>query len=302
MKRDVELKSENEWQYDNEMNYSFYYWRDVARKVLLGEVCPKIEKSGNTTLALQLANYTTNRIYQLAPLFEAHHYGWDDKEDLDRFLNVRGYVDTDYIYDIVGTLFLREMNYEMAVKWLSKVSKDYQSRTNIAKEGYFKLDPFRYQFDKKHYIADSSGYRLRFAQKMLQLENLMSSDAEVNRKANAKIRYAIGLRNSFGKCWYLTEYGYNLGYESEDDWHWKWFDSSCRDGFKENAFARKAYKKVDALMKQALSEFTDPEQAAQAQFEMMNFKTLMSQYPTSKATAFVRGHCDNYYDYSLQKR
>ncbi len=107
----------------------------------------------------------------------------------------------------------------------------------------------------------------------------------------------------FGKCWYLTGYGYKLGYELGDDYrYWKWFTSIDRESFKENLFAQKAYKKVDSLMKQALSEFTDTEQAAKAHLEMMNFKTLMSKYPDSKAAASIRGRCDNYYDYALQKR
>lgn len=357
MLRDALLDAEKNWQYNNKMNWSFYYWQDVARKIILGEVCPRIAKAGNTKLALQLANYATNRVSQIEPLYEAYHYGWNDKEDsesysviipidtyrntwsglnwfdycnqffewingvsavdaaeyavnilspkseLDKFLNGRSYIDTDYINEIVGTLYLREMNYDKAVEWLSKVSKGYQERTNIAKEGYFKLDPFQYQFDKKHFIANSEDYKLRFAQEMSRLEKMISSDAEPNRKANAKIRYAIGLRNSFGKCWYLTEYGYGLGYESGNDYrHWRCFTSSDREGFKGNAFAQKAYNKVDALMTQAISEFTDPEQAAQAQLEMMNFATLMKQYPRSHAAKKIRGRCDNYYDYALQLR
>ena len=355
MQQDIGLYADDNWQYENKMNWSFYYWQDVVRKVLLGDVCPKIEKSGNTTLALQLANYASNRCYQLVPLYEAYHYGWNDKEDpesytsilpfgeyrktwsgnnwfdyssqffewingvspdnaakyarrivkpvsdLDKFLNERSYVDNDYICDIVGTLYLREMNYAKAAEWLGKVATDYPARTNIAKEGYFKLDPFRYQFDKEQFVADSSDYKLKFAQEMVRLENMISSDVESNRKANAKIRYAIGLRNSFGKCWYLTEYGYTLGYESGDD-RLRLFSSSDRKGFKENQFAQKAYRKVDSLMAEAISEFTDPEQAAQAQLEMMNFSAVMRQYPNSKAATFVSGHCDSYYDYSLQKR
>lgn len=357
MLRDAKLDAENNWQYSNRMNWTFYYWQDVARKVILGELCPQIKKLGNTTLALQLANYATNRVYQIEPLYETYHFGWNDNEDsesysvimtidkyrntwsgsnwfdycnqffgwingvsaaeaakyaeniispkteLDKFLNERSYVDTDYIDEIVGTLYLREMNYDKAAEWLAKVSKGYQDRTNIAKEGYFKLDPFRYQFDKKHFITDSEDYKLRFAQEMSRLEKMISSDVEPNRKANAKIRYAIGLRNSFGKCWYLTEYGYGLRYESGTDYrHWRWFTSSDREGFKENAFAQKAYKKVDALIEQALTEFTDSEQVAQAQLEMMNFATLMKQYPSSKAATQIRGRCDNYYDYALQER
>ena len=350
MQRDVELSYESWWQYYNWMNYSFYYWQDVARRVLLGEVCPKMAKAGYVTLALQLANYASNRIYQLSSLYKLYRgcgegsrvltmedfrKTWSESNDLDysnlffvwinsvpaseaatyaerisnpknkldRFLNERSYVDSDYIYDIVGTSYLREMNYDMAVYWLSKVSKDYQARTNIAKAGYFKLDPFKFQFNKKQYISDSNDYKLKFAQEMSQLERLIMSDAEPNRKANAKIRFATGLRNSFGRCWYLTAYGYEARYEPGDEYtNWKLFTSQDREGFEGDQFAQGVYKRVDKLMAQALSEFTDPEQAAQAQLEMMNFSTVMKLYPQSKAAEAVRSRCDNYYDYAIQKR
>ena len=351
MASEVNLKPDDNWQYSNKMNWPVCYWQNVARKVLLGVVCPKMKKNGNCTLALQLANYASNRIYQLAPLYEDYNCGYDDPDEMpysvilpfdeyrkcwsgynyfdyqnqffeficdsnadeaakyaqritnpesgsDKFLNQRSYVDTDYVYDIVGTLYLREMNYEKASHWLAKVSTNYQSQMNIAKEGYFKLDPFRYQFDKKHFISDSSDYKLKFAQEMARLEKMMYSDAEPNRKAESKIRYAIGLRNSFGRCWYLTAYGLFTSDEDCCDWH----TSSDRDGFKNSAYARQAYKKVDALMDEAVSEFTDPEMAAQAQLEMMNYATLIKQYPKTKAATQIRTRCDNYYDYALQKR
>lgn len=351
MENDVKLNPDNDWQYNNKLNWRVCYWQDVARKVLLGVVCPKMKQAGNHTLSIQLANYASNRIYQLAPLYKAYHYGYDDPDDkdsydvilpfdeyrkswsgrnyfdyqnqffefvynsnadeaakyaqriknpaseLDKFLNERSYVDTDYIYDIVGTLYLREMNYEKAIDWLYKVSSDYQQRMNIAKEGYFKLDPFRFQSDKKHFISDSNDYKLRFAQEMARLDKMINSDAEPNRKAESKIRYAIGLRNSFGKCWYLTAYGYNMGWRCG-----KWYTSSDREGFKDNSYAQRAFKKVDALMEEAISEFTDSEKAAQAQLEMLNYATLMKQYPNTKAAAHILSRCDNLYDYSLQYR
>lgn len=338
-----------DWQYDNKLNWSFYYWQDAARKILLGEVCPRMEKSGNVVLALQLANYATNRIYQISPHYEAFYDISDDEEDTeysivvmpfdeyrrnckqnnyfdyssqffeainnvsakdaadyaerifrpqnesDRFLNERSYTDTDYICDIAGTLYLREMNYDKATEWLSKVSAGYQARTNIAKDGYFNLDPFRFQSGKKNLISDSSDYKLKFACEMAQLEKTINSDAEANRKANAKIRYAIGLRNSFGRCWYLTQYGYSE-YLHDNCTH-----SYEREGFNDNPFAQKAYERTDALIAQALSEFTDREQLAKVQLEMMNFKTLMSQYPDTEAASSVRGRCDNYHDYALEK-
>lgn len=357
MARDAKLDAANNWQYDNQMNYSFYFWQDVARRVLFSEACPRIQKAGNPVLALQLANYASNRILQLSPIYCAYHYGYDapDKQEsytsyismnefrnnwsdrnpfdyssqffelinsssadiaaryalhiysptseLERFLNERGYVDNDYIYDIVGTLYLREMNYQKSSEWLSKVSQGYQKRTNIAKDGYFKLDPFRYQADKKHFIADSNDYKFNFAQEMLRLENMIQSDAEPNRKADAKIRFATGLRNSFGLCWYLTDYEYLLGYkEGTDGLGWEWYSSSRREGFAQNTYAQRAYQRIDKLMAEALSEYTDPELAAKAQLNMLNFKAIMEKYPTTKTAAYVRSRCDNYHDYALQKR
>lgn len=357
MKEYSNLNPTERWQYTNKMNWPYSYWQDAARKVLLGVVCPKMEQAGNYILALQLANYASNRMFQLCPLYEAYHSGWNDPEDkesysvimpfdefrtrwsgfnyfdysnqffeqingvtaddaagyaariseplteLDRFLNDRGYIDKDYIYDIVGTLYLREMNYEKASYWLAKVTADYQTRTNIAKEGYFKLDPFRYQFDQKHFISDSTDYKLRFAQEMERLGRMIDSDAEPNRKAEAKIRYAIGLRNSFGVCWYLTQYGYDMDYESDPALNsWQWFTSIDRKGFRSNTLAQKAYEKVDALIEEALAGFSDPEKAAKAQLEMMNYATVMKKYPHTKAASYIRSRCDNYYDYTLQKR
>lgn len=80
-------------------------------------------------------------------------------------------------------------------------------------------------------------------------------------------------------------------------------DSSVdREGFKDNTFAQSAYLKVDAMVQEAIKEFTDPEKAANAELEMMNYATLIKKYPKSKAATYIRSHCDNYYDYALQKR
>ncbi|MCM1449872.1 MAG: hypothetical protein NC082_05990 [Clostridiales bacterium] len=356
MVRDTELDAADNWQYDNKMNYSFYYWQDVVRRVLLSEASPRIAKDGNPVLALQLANYASNRILQLAPVYEAYHYGYNDPKDhesytcyitmneyrknwgernyfdyssqffelinsssadiaaryalhinapateLDRFLNERGYVDNDYICDIVGTLYLRQMDYMKASEWLAKVSQGYQHQTNIAKDGYFKLDPFRYQVDKKHFITDSNDYKFRFAQEMSRLESLIHSYAEPNRKADAKIRFAIGMRNSFGVCWYLTYYGNSLGYEEGANGQgWEWYSSSNREGYSHNDYAQRAYRHADKLTTEALSEYTDHELAAKAHLEMMNFRTIMEKYPSTQTATYVRSRCDNYHDFSLQK-
>lgn len=43
----------------------------------------------------------------------------------DKYLNERGFIDKDYFYDIIGTRYISELNYDRGVKYLSKVSSSY---------------------------------------------------------------------------------------------------------------------------------------------------------------------------------
>ena len=108
-------------------------------------------------------------------------------------------------------------------------------------------------------------------------------------RANAMIRYAAGLRNSFGRCWALTQY-----FASEDS----------RSGFNyrfNSSWARKAYTKADRLVVRALREFKSPELAAQAHLKLKNFKTVVRDYPHTRAARLVHQQCDRYYDYAIHK-
>lgn len=160
MEKDVNLNPYDNWQYNNKLNWSELNYFDYKNQFFDFIYNSKADD------AAKYAQRIT-----------------EPYSGLDKFLNERSYVDSDYIYDIVGTLYIREMNYEKATYWLSKVSTDYQHQMNISKEGYFKLDPFRYQCDKKHFISDSNDYKLRFAQEMVRLDKMIKSDAEPNQKS-----------------------------------------------------------------------------------------------------------------------
>ena len=54
--------------------------------------------------------------------------------ELDRYLNTRGYIGSDYLNDIVGTQCLRNMRYKEAVEYLGAVSKAYQKHLNVYME------------------------------------------------------------------------------------------------------------------------------------------------------------------------
>ena len=46
-------------------NFSYYYWNDMMRRIVLGEVCPRMFDSGMSTTALSLANMADNRLLTL---------------------------------------------------------------------------------------------------------------------------------------------------------------------------------------------------------------------------------------------
>ena len=81
-------------------------------------------------------------------------------------------------------------------------------------------NPFSY--DMETFVKNRSlapDYKLHFAEAMLQYERTMKFDRDPNpnKRADAKIQYALGLRNSVHKCWFLTRHSSNLNYNSIRD-------------------------------------------------------------------------------------
>lgn len=297
--------------------YSYYYWNDAMRCILLGTVCPKLIKQGNTTLALQLANMSSYTLPNEIPAmlykyrnkcsFNYYDYSCHFAEMMDslsakalidytnialkpqtefqRFLNAHSYIDSDYLNEMVGTHCLREMRYADAEHYLSKVSFDYFTRTNVYRGGYLNSDPFSVTKKRWNHGVDA---KLQFAKTMNALEQEIASANNPNRKAMLMIDFGIGICNSFDRCWALTQY--RCG----------WVD--CFESVWETGdLAHEAMERAERLFSKAFCSFTDDEYAAQAQLLFCNHRTIEEQYPETLAAAFVRGHCDVYIDYHGEK-
>ena len=55
--------------------YSYYYWNDMMRKIVIGSVVPRMIEAGKTPLAILLANYADNRLLSLVGEVECS-YSW----------------------------------------------------------------------------------------------------------------------------------------------------------------------------------------------------------------------------------
>ena len=293
-------------------NISFYYWNDMLRRILLAEVCPRMLDKGMETRALQLANMADNLLlnlnnslegmslkeYRLSDDYNSIDYCSEffmmmkdsvsidelityvnntqpgQSATFDNYLNERGFIDKDYFYDIIGTRYLSEMNYEKAVKYLSKISSSYQSRLNT--EAYMYRDPFSIP---QAVLINHNNYKLTFAEEMLRLEKSIASAKDQSKKAFDLIRYGTGLRNSVTYCWVLTEY--------------RKFGWSCEL----SPSVRTILDKVESIYNEALSIVDNDELAAIAYIKLCKWKTAVNKYPDTYAAMYTKMMCDNLCDY-----
>ncbi len=202
----------------------------------------------------------------------------------DRFLNERNHYDIDYFNDIIGTKYLRSMQYAEAEEYLAKVSYMYQERLHV--KGYFNRIPFESYKKSRYYIVD---YKYNFAREMHSLEETINHTADPNRKGMLMMRFALGLQNSFTFCWALTQYGdWYSGYQAYDNdcWH----DDGC---------TLKAKNRVRSLYSQALRMMTDRETLAKANLMLHNYKTVALFYADTETGQRIKGACDKLVDYHV---
>lgn len=312
---DVIRETEESGHYCQISGYSFYYWNDMLRKLLLSVVAPRYLKEGNPVRAIQMTNMADNLLYQqiregklpgsrmdvirkstwLENPYDYRNHLFElldtidvkhvvayvkrllhPQSEFDCYLNRRGYSNTAYFYDIIGTKYLYQSDYAEAVTYLEKVPHSFQYTLNTFKGNYMRRNPFQ----PETFLTDPSDYKLNFAREMEMLRQQIRCSTDANRQAQARIRYAIGLRNSFESCWALTRYSKPY-YES---------DRITRK-------RKNVQEEYNKLVEKAFEMFTDPESTARAYWLLGYYKKTVRDYPNTKIADFARTHCDNLRDY-----
>lgn len=303
--------------------YSYYYWNDMMRKVVLGTVVPRMFEAGKAPLALLLANYADYRLLMLVgnvavrekwdePVryvsladyrrnscfnwydFSNHYFRILDNTttsnivayerslknpvgSLETFLHKRSYRNDDYLNDLIGTKYLRELDYIKAVAYLEKVSKDYQAYLNTSP--YMDTNPF--SSNPEQYTSGT--YKLDFARKMVDYDSLIDICKDQDIVGEAVIMKGLGIRSSFTNCWALTHYGkseYNPWYE----------DKNTVD----------ILHRANTIIREGLGIIRDPELAARYYREFHMWKTAAEKFPETKVGREILSSCDNIVDYEYK--
>lgn len=286
-----------------------FYWNDALRYILLRVVCPRMHKAGRYVREIQLANMAENFlvtpnsyssemfvIIDRLPYKNTRDYFsriYYPKDEFDNFLNERGRTGKYYWYDIMATKCLRERRYRKALVYLKQIPVSFQKKLNVY--DYMNRQPFEYNLDS--YKTDSllrPDYKLHFAESMAQYEYSMKHDRNPNKRAIAKIQYALGLRNSVHRCWTLTRYSSNM----DDD-----YQRECLQEIEyptdSTIYRHDEYVRIsDRLIKEAIKTFTDKELAAKELQKLLYYKRIMDEYGNTTTARDLQRHCDRWRDYA----
>ena len=205
--------------------------------------------------------------------------------EFDRFLNSRGYTGSDYLNDILGTLYLRNMCYDKALERFGAISNAYKHHHNL----YLEYDPF---YAERKRIGMKLDFKYDFAREMHSLEQGIEQAVDPNRKGRLMVKMAIGIKNSFDFCWPLTQFYCGTTYYSQvcekRDWTTDWLTHAARE-------------RVEQLLQTAFGIVTD-EVAAELHYALYNFRTVATMFPNTEKGELVRGQCDYLYDHDPLSR
>ncbi len=132
---------------------------------------------------------------------------------------------------------------------------------------------------------------------MVRLENTIRNEKDIDKRALARLRYAIGRYNSLNTCWALTQYWlgasnqcYYCDYLNEYGYKFKFVIDTPRelkglDNWFEN--------EVEDLFK----TLQNPETIAEVHLILRNYRTLAKHFPETNAGRLIASRCDSWNDW-----
>ena len=182
---------------------------------------------------------------------------------MEKYLIRNSYRDLNYFYDLIGTKYMREEKFVLALEYLQKVSVSFQKKQNISEYIDSTRNPFaEYWITKKEKKGDyglsfdpvaeyaKAPGKVRFCQLMLRLRKQSLAAGTAKERANAAYAYAVGLyQSSLGYAWALSKY-YSSDCDLADYWLADLPDYWRSSSYSDNSFSqRRTNAWLDKAMK-----------------------------------------------------
>lgn len=303
--------------------YSYYYWNDMMRKVVLGTVVPRMFEAGKAALGMLLANYADNRLMMLVDKVEVRTR-WDEPV---KYLSLNEYRQSGYAnyydfsnhyfrildnaslsnlkaYDSLmrsqsGSLekFLYQRSYRnddflnelIGTKCLREMkyaeALAYLEKVSSKYQARLNTSPYMdlNPFSCTAESYSSVSYKLDFARKMVDYETQIKICRDSDIVGEAMIMKGLGIRSSFTTCWALTHY-------SKSEYN-PWF---------EDKYTIEKLRKANSIIDQGLKTLKNPELAARYYRNFHKWKTAVRKHPETEVAKEILSSCDNIVDYEYK--
>lgn len=315
--------------------YSQYYWNDMLRKIIIGNVVPLCIKSNYKTRALQYLNMADNGIFNKVPQIKIEYYisdsSWITKKDLlawDKYRNSSEYYNE---YDYRNDYFINLDS--IGVKYIKRLA--YRIDNPISP-----LDSFlnRNSYIDQQYLYDIIGTQLIASRKYKDAVFYLSHVSEQFQCSRAVASYfnrdpfALGKKLKRADPLYKLHFAQEMS-RLEDNMRYTKdpnikaesmlrYACGMQSSVGENCWALTSYYRgvfecypfhsqyqhnlvnkiiteSEKLKKTAFTLFTDDERTAKAYQYLCMWKTAVTKFPHTETAKQIRGQCDNLTDYQL---
>lgn len=317
--------------------YSQYYWNDMLRKIIIGNVVPLCIKSNYKTRALQYLNMADNGIFNKVPQIEVDYFksdsGWIWKQRLLTWDEYRNSPECYNDYDYCNDYFINLDS--IGVKYIKRLA--YRIDNPISP-----LDSFlnRNSYTDQQYLYDIIGTQLIASRKYKEAASYLSHVSEhFQRSRNVascfnqdpftfdkRLRqsnplYKLHFAQEMSRLEYNMQYAkdpnlkaesmlyYALGMQNSVGERCWGLTSYYRGSFERYPFhsqyqhelVNRILTESERLKKIAFALFadTDNERVAKAYQDWCMWKTVVTKFPHTETAKQIRGQCDNLVDYQL---
>lgn len=307
--------------------FSYYYWNDMLRKIIIGEVCPRMEDSGKPVLALRLLNIADNRLVNLV---NKRHITWytieNDKyiahEKTESMADYRKDTEHSNDHDYSNYLFraLDEMPIKTLVSYVNNAGqaadtfgKWLDERSYIDKDYIQEVIGTRYLRDQEYEKAVfwlskvSSSYQSRTNIKWYMTRDPFVLDApERYFNKNYKLAFAQEMLSLQGgtkskdpdvRGLAMVKMGTGLRSSFTNCWALTQYHKSSGDEWITSEETVYAIKKADEMIKIGLRTIKDPEKAASAYLSQYLYLSVAEKFPDTQVCRKMKAECDKLYDH-----
>lgn len=328
---EIEEKIRNCGSYNHICGYNLYYWNDIMRKIIIGNVVPLCIKSNYKTRALQYLNMADNCIFNKVPKKALYYKSWDKPDTTltwseyrlsEEFENGYDYINDFFInLDSIGVKYVKRLAYRIGNpicpldKFLNKNS--YTDRqylydiigTQLIASGRYNeaiqyLSRVSKQFQCSRNVVQYFEWDPFYCDKKLKETNplyklhfaqeMCRLEYEMHYVHDPNIRAESMLRYARGMQNSVGEYCWAL-----TSYYWGVWEPYPFYSQYQRRLIGNLLSKSEKLKSVAFALFTDEERAAKAYQDWCMWKSAAIKYPNTKTSQYIRRHCDNLVDYQL---